>query len=341
MEGLSQNRTGIFYNEFVLFGFPGMIRYRKLLVLPFLFIYITILAGNLLVLHQIFIEPKLHSPMFFLMSVLFIGNISSTTSVLPKFLVGLSLDMNRISLIGCLSQMFFIYFLGGFESGVVLMMALDRFVAIRKPLLYNNIMTKTLIVQLVVAAAARSALFTVPTVTLTSSIRFCRSNIIVNFVCENMGLLSLACTDISKVQLLGLIIKSFITITDVGFLLVSYFSILHTVMVIIAGKARRKALHTCICHVVTATLIYVCSLLASIVYRMHTHLSYDIKNLFNAIYLLVPAALNPVVYGIGIKEIRSCVAKTWKKYNSVIPSLLLGQSGLCKWKGGSQGFMSR
>ncbi|XP_073468445.1 olfactory receptor 51I2-like [Aquarana catesbeiana] len=327
MEGLSQNRTSIFYNEFVLFGFPGIIRYRKLLVLPFLLIYITILAGNLLVLHQIFIEPKLHSPMYFLMSILFIANISSTTSVLPKFLVGLCLDMNQIPLVGCLCQMFFIYFLGGFESGVIMMMALDRFVAIHKPLLYNNIMTKTLIVQLVLIGTARSMLFTVPTVTLTSSIHFCRSNIILNFVCENMGLLSLACTDISKVQLLGLMIKSFITITDVGFLLVSYFSILHTVMVIITGEARHKALHTCICHIVTATLIYICSLLASIVYRMHMHISYDFKNLFNAIYLLVPAALNPLVYGIGVKEIRSSIVKTWKKqkYNLFILSMLQGQ----------------
>ncbi|XP_072254652.1 olfactory receptor 52B2-like [Pyxicephalus adspersus] len=315
MDATYQNQTIVFYTDFVLFGFPGVIRYRKLLALPFLFIYITILAGNILIIYHIVVEPKLHSPMFFLMSVLFTANISCTTSILPKFLLALSLDMNQIPLLGCLVQMFFIYFLGGFESGVILMMALDRFIAICRPLRYNSIMTKRLVVQLVLIGLARSLCFVFPTVTLTSSFRFCRSNIILNFVCENMGLLSLACADISKVQLVGLIIKSFVTITDVSFLHVSYSSILYTAMKIISGKARHKALHTCVTHMVAAMLIYVCSLLASIIYRMRTHISYDIKNLFNAIYLLVPAALNPFVYGVGVKEIRRCIIKAWKSKN--------------------------
>ncbi|KAM5126850.1 olfactory receptor 52L1-like [Mantella aurantiaca] len=321
MEDLSQNRTVIiYYTEFVLFGFPGIIRFRKLLVIPFLFIYITILAGNILITYQIFIEPKLHSPMYVLMSLLFTVNIFSSTSVLPKFLLGLSLDMNQISRVGCLVQMFFIYFLGGFESGVILMMALDRFTAICRPLRYNDIMTKRLVLQLALIGMARSLLIVIPIVILTSSIRFCRSNIIVNFVCENMGLLSLSCTDISKVQLVGLIFKTFITMTDVSFLLVSYACILYTAMKIIAGKARHKALQTCVSHMVVAMVIYLCSLLASIVYRIRTHISYDVKNLFNAVYLLIPAALNPFIFGVGVKEIRRGIVQTWRVKNVILLS---------------------
>ncbi|KAM5126105.1 olfactory receptor 52K1-like [Mantella aurantiaca] len=316
MEGLSHNHTIIFYTEFVLFGFPGIIRSRKLLIIPFLFIYVTILAGNILIIYQIFIEPKLHSPMYFFISLLFAANISCTTTVLPKFLLGLSLDMNQISRVGCLVQMFFIYFFGVIESGVILMMALDRFIAICRPLRYNDIMTKGLVVQLVLLAIAQGLLLILPIIILASKVHLCRSNIILNFVCENMGLLSLACDDISKVHVVGLMSKIFCTLLNFGLLVVSYSCILYTTMKIIVGKARLKALHTCITHLAVAMLIYICSLLTSIVYRMRTHISYDTKNLFNAIYLMLPAFANPFIYGVGVKEIRQGLAKTWKSKNA-------------------------
>ncbi|XP_072254653.1 olfactory receptor 52K1-like [Pyxicephalus adspersus] len=316
MEGLGQNQTIIFYTEFVLFGFPGIIGYRKLLALPFLFIYVIILAGNILIIYKIFMDPKLHSPMYYLMSLLFAANICCATSVLPKFLLSLLFDMNRITLVGCLVQMFFIYFMGAFESGVILMMALDRFVAICRPLRYNDIMTNRFLVLLVYIGIAQSIIFVIPTVVLASRVQFCRSNIILNFVCENMGLLSLSCNDISKLHVVGLIIKIFGTLLDFGLLLVSYSIILYTTMKIIVGKARYKALHTCITHLAVAMLIYLCSLITSIVYRIRTHISYDVKNLFNAIYLLMPASANPFIYGMGMKEIRQCLTKTWKPKNT-------------------------
>ncbi|XP_040195675.1 olfactory receptor 52K1-like [Rana temporaria] len=254
--------------------------------------------------------------MYFLMSLLFAINIFATTSVLPKFLLDLSLDMKQISLVGCLVQMSCIYLSGAFESGVILMMALDRFIAIRRPLRYPTIMTKELIVQLILLAVARSMSLVIPTVVLTSRVHFCRSNIILNFVCENMGLLSLACGDISKVHVVGLIVKIFITVVDFNLLLVSYFSILFTAMNLISGKARHKALHTCITHLAVAMLIYSCSLLASVVYRMRTHISYNVLNLINAIYLMLPASTNPFIYGLGVKEIRQCLVKTWKIKNT-------------------------
>ncbi|KAM9321045.1 olfactory receptor 52B6-like [Gastrophryne carolinensis] len=312
MQSSSQNQTDFTYTEFVLFGFSG-IRNRRLLLIPFTFIYVTIVSGNVVIIHRIYVESSLHSPMYVFMSLLFAANVACTTSFLPKFLLGLSFDMNHITLGGCLTQMFFMYFLGALESACMLMMALDRFLAICRPLRYNNIMTKRLIVNLVLLGIARSMLLVTPVVVLTSRYHFCRSNIIWNFVCENMGLLSLTCEDISKVQVVGLISKFCGTLGDFFLLLISYSSILYTTMKIIVGKARNKALHTCLTHVVVAMLIYMCSLLASIVYRMRTRVSHDVQNLFNAVYLMGPASLNPFIYGAGMKEIRSCLAKAWKK----------------------------
>ncbi|KAM9319689.1 olfactory receptor 52K1-like [Gastrophryne carolinensis] len=313
MESWSHNQTFVSYTEFFLFGFPGIVCYRKVLIIPFILIYGTILSGNVLIIHQIFVHPSLHSPMYVFMSLLFAANVACSTTVLPKCILGLSFDMEMITLTGCLIQMFFMYFLGAFESSVMLMMALDRFLAICRPLRYNNIMTKKLMVQLALIGIVRSLFLAAPTALLTSRYHFCRSNIILNFVCENMGLLSLACDDISRMHFVGLIIKAVGTLTDVSLLLISYSSILYTTMKIIGGQARHKALHTCLTHIVVSLLIYTCSLLVSITYRIRTHISHDTKNLFTAIYLMGPASLNPFIYGAGMKEIRSCLTKSWRK----------------------------
>ncbi|KAM9319687.1 olfactory receptor 52B6-like [Gastrophryne carolinensis] len=318
MESLSHNQTFMSYTEFYLVGFPGIIRYRKVLIIPFTFIYVTILSGNGVIIYHVFAQPSLHSPMYVLMSLLFASNIACATTVLPKFILGLSFDMEMITLAGCLIQMFFMYSLGGVESAILLIMALDRFVAICRPLRYNTIMTKKLMAYLIVIGIMRSVLLTIPTVLLASRYHFCKSNIILNFVCENMGLLSLACEDISRIHFVGLIIKVLALLTDSSLLLISYSSILYTTIKIIVGKARNKALQTCLTHIVVALLLYMCSFLVSITYRMRERVSYDIKNLFTALYLMAPASLNPFIYGAGMKEIRSCITRFWRNKDANI-----------------------
>ncbi|KAM4045581.1 olfactory receptor 52E8-like [Anomaloglossus baeobatrachus] len=316
------NNTQYFlsHTEFVLLGFPGIVAYRKFLVIPFLSVYITILTGNSILIYRICVERNLHSPMYILISVLFSVNISCTTSIMPKLLLGLSFNMNEITLAGCLIQMFYMYFMAIFESGVILSMALDRFVAICRPLRYNDIMTSQTLIYLVTIGMTRSSLFVSPMVILASYAQYCKSNVILNFVCENMGLLSLACGSTSTQEVVGLLVRIFITILDSGLLLLSYSSILYTAMKIISGKARHKALHTCGMHLLVAMLLYTCALVSSVVYRMHSLISYDVQNLFTAIYLMIPATINAFIYGLGVKEIRHCLMKSWKKKGSLLSS---------------------
>ncbi|XP_040278498.1 olfactory receptor 52Z1-like [Bufo bufo] len=314
----NESQYVVFYTEFVLLGFPGIVAYRKFLVIPFLSVYATILTGNLLIIYRICRERSLQSPMYILISILFTVNISCTTSIIPKLILGLSFDLNDITLAGCLVQMFYIYFMAIFESAIILSMALDRYVAICRPLRYNEIMTKQTMVYLVIIGISRSTFFVSPMVILASYVQYCKSNIILNFVCENMGLLSLACGDISKQQIVGLLVRIIISVLDFCLLLFSYSSILYTAMKIISGKARHKALHTCGMHLLVAMLIYTCAMVSSIMYRMHSLISYDVQNLFNAIYLMIPAMLNPFIYGLGVKEIRQSLMKSWKKRSLVL-----------------------
>ncbi|XP_063297733.1 olfactory receptor 52K1-like [Pelobates fuscus] len=321
MEILNPNQTlGFSHSEFVLLGFPGIAKTRQILVIPFLSIYVVILTGNSLIIHRIWVEKSLHSPMYFLIALLFAVNISNTTAILPKFLLELAFQWNRISLLGCLLQMFTMYFFAVFESGVILLMALDRYLAISRPLRYHDIMTNDFLGRLILVGTVRSTILVTPLVILASRVHFCESNIILNFACENMGLMNLACGDISVPQVVGMVVRVFVTVGDVIFVLVSYINILYAAMKIVVGKARHKALHTCSTHLSVVVLIYTSALSSSIVYRASQSISYDVQNLFSAVYLVIPATLNPFIYGLRVKEIRECLVKTWSNRKTLLSS---------------------
>ncbi|OCT96267.1 hypothetical protein XELAEV_18013942mg [Xenopus laevis] len=311
--GVSNQSLFFSYTEFTLLGFPGISQWRPLLAIPFFSVYLVILSGNSLIICLICIKKTLHSPMYLIISVLFAININVSTAILPKFLLDLLFHLNQVSLTGCLLQMFFIYFMAVCESNVMLLMSLDRYVAICRPLRYHNIMTKRLLVSLTFMLLILSFVLVCPLVVFTSMIQFCKSNIILNFACENMALLSLACGGTTRPQIAGLIIRILVAVIDVSLILISYTSIIYTVMKTATGKSRHKALNTCGTHLLVAMVVYACGLVSSIVYRMETTLSTDVKNLFTAIYLLMPAVLNPFIYGLRVSEIRKRLVEYWRK----------------------------
>ncbi|KAM4796250.1 olfactory receptor 52K2-like [Rhinophrynus dorsalis] len=307
----SDQNMSISYTEFILLGFPGISSSRPLLVIPFIFIYTVILSGNSIIMYRIWVEKTLQSPMYWLISLLFAIHISSTTAIMPKFLLSLAFDLSQISLSGCLVQMFVIYLTVVVESAVALMMALDRYVAICWPLNYHIIMTKKFLLLLIFISTARGVIFISPIVIPLSGVQFCRSNVILSFACENMGLLNLGCGDISKMHITGLFVRIFVSVIDINILLISYIKILYTAMKIITGKDRYKALNTCATHLIVAMLIYLCGIMSSIVYRMGASISINVRNLVSAIYFLFPAAVNPLIYGVRVKEIRVSLKKAY------------------------------
>ncbi|XP_040278496.1 putative olfactory receptor 52P1 [Bufo bufo] len=262
---------------------------------------------------RIWVEKTLQSPMYTLISVLFALNVSCTTTIMPPFLLSLASKVFQISLSGCLVQMFLIYLTIVLESTVVVLMGLDRYIAICKPLRYHDIMTTRFLLLLMAVGLLRGVLLICPIVISVSKVQFCNSNIIQSFACENMVLLNLGCGDISKVHITGLFIRIFVSVFDGSLILISYLDIFRIAMRIIRGPALNKALHTCGTHLMVSTLIYTCGLLSSILYRIGDAIPVNMQNLISAIYFFFPAMVNPIIYGLRVKEIRICLAKIYGK----------------------------
>ncbi|XP_075118595.1 olfactory receptor 52K1-like [Leptodactylus fuscus] len=306
------HNVSISYKEFLLLPFPGITLYRQILFVPFFTTYMLITVLNFLISYTIWREKNLHTPMYVLIGLLLIMNILSTNTVVPAMLLSF-LGQNRIPLSSCLTQMFFAYSALILKSTVFVLMAFDRFVAVCHPLRYHNIINRNSLFQLWMVGIVRSSILVCVLVFLASRVQYCKSNRILNFVCEYVVLLSLACGDVSRAQLVGLLVRIGVTFSDVSILLICYLKVLHTALKVTGGTKRRKALRTCGAHLLVALTVYSCGLLSSILYKVEEFNSADSQNLSSVIYFLLPAVLNPIIYGIAVNEIRDCLVMPWRK----------------------------
>ncbi|XP_003420157.2 olfactory receptor 52K1-like [Loxodonta africana] len=320
MSGWSNGSSNVSYTSFLLLGFPGLQESHAFLVLPFLSLYLLIVSANALIIHTVATQQSLHQPMYTLIALLLAVNVCAATTVVPTMLFSFSTHFNRISLPRCLFQMFCIYFLIVFDCNILLVMALDRYVAICNPLRYPEIITTPLLTGLVGVAAARSTCIVAPVVGLASRVHFCRSDVIHHFACEHMALMKLSCGDISLNKTVGLTVRIFNRVLDMVLLGASYSRIIHAAFRISSGGARSKALNTCSSHLLVIFTVYSSTMSSSIVYRVAHTASQDVHNLLSAFYLLLPCLVNPVIYGVRTKEIRQHLGTLFQRAQLQVPT---------------------
>ncbi|XP_068121790.1 olfactory receptor 52L1-like [Hyperolius riggenbachi] len=323
MENLTRN-VSFSHTKFHLHGFPGVLQYRYLIAIPLVFTYSVIFIGNGTIMYVICMKKALHSPMYILILLLCSQNLVHAMAFMPKFLLALVLEMDQVTLVGCLTQMFFMYVAGIYESNILLLMSLDRFVAIMIPLHYHHIISTKTLTLFILLGLLRSFLLASVIIGFASGVQFCGSNIILNFSCENMSLLSLGCGDLTTVHAVGLWVRILLTGFDATIISISYFTILHTIMKLVVGKAREKAWQTCSAHLLAAMLTYVSGVSCSIVYRIGSAILIDVQNMVSLISYAVPGVGDPFIYGIKMKEIRDTLRKTFTRNSEI--DLTTGQS---------------
>ena len=122
--------------EFVFLGLSQTQELQLVLFLVFLFVYITTVMGNLLIMVTVTSDSRLHTPMYFLLRNLAIIDLCFSSVTAPKMLVDSLAEKKTISYQGCMTQIFFFHFLGGAMVFFLSVMAYDRLVAISRPLHY-------------------------------------------------------------------------------------------------------------------------------------------------------------------------------------------------------------
>ncbi|NXE98266.1 O52B2 protein, partial [Menura novaehollandiae] len=305
------NLTSLTPVTFILTGIPGMEQQHVWISIPFCSMYLAALLGNGVLLLIIWTERSLHQPMYLLLSMLALADLTLSTTAVPKTLALFWFHAREISFGACLTQMFFLHFTCSAESVILVAMAFDRFVAICFPLRYGAVLTPSAVAKMGLVALLRSFCIIFPCIFLLRRLPFCGHNVISHTYCEHIGIARLACADISANIWYGLIVPIAVVVLDLILIAVSYGFILLALLRLPSRTARHKAFHTCVSHVCILFLFYGPAGFTALAHRFGQNIPHDIHILLANLYVLLPPLLNPVVYGVRTQQIREKVVKVF------------------------------
>ncbi|XP_074045886.1 olfactory receptor OR51C1-like [Macrotis lagotis] len=296
---------------FFLTGVPGLEAAHAWISIPFCCLYIIALSGNGMILFVIITEPSLHEPMYYFLSMLSSTDLGLCISTLFTVLGIFWFNAREINFNVCLTQMFFIHLFTFMESSVLLAMAFDRFVAISNPLRYATILTHSRIIHIGVAIVTRGTVILIPLVLLLRRLSFCRSHVLHHSYCFHPDVMKLSCSDTKINSAFGLTVIISTAGVDSVFILLSYILIICSILNIASPKERKKAFSTCISHVTAVAIFYIPLISLSFVHRFGKGAPPYVPTLIANIYLLIPPAMNPIIYSVKTKQIRKAIFKVF------------------------------
>ncbi|KAF7477273.1 olfactory receptor 52A5-like [Marmota monax] len=311
---LTFNGSFFMPSVFTLVGIPGLEPVQCWIGIPFCTMYVIAVIGNSLILVIIKKENSLHIPMYIFLAMLAATDMALSTCILPKMLGIFWFHWPEISFDACLLQMGLIHSFQGTESGVLLAMALDRYVAICNPLRHATVFSQKLLTHLGVGVTLRATFLILPSLLLIKCrLKLYQTTVISHSYCEHMAVVKLAAEDIRVNKIYGLFVAFAILGFDIIFITMSYVRIFVTVFQLPQKEARVKAFNTCIAHICVFLQFYLLAFFSFFTHRFGSHIPPYVHILLSDLYLLVPPFLNPIVYGVKTKEIRR---HAWKMFVS-------------------------
>ncbi|XP_069325415.1 olfactory receptor 52B4-like [Eulemur rufifrons] len=301
------NHTGVSHTVFRLLGIPGLEDQHMWISIPFFISYVTALLGNSLLIFIILTKRSLHEPMYLFLCMLATTDLVLSTCIVPQALALFWFQAGEISLDRCITQVFFLSSTFMSESGILLVMAFDRYIAICYPLRYTTILTRTLIGRIGLFIFLRSYITVFPVIFLLKRLTFCKSNKLPNTACKHIVLAKISCDDIRVNIWYGFFVLMSTLVLDVLLIFISYVLILHAVFHMPSQEARHKALNTCGSHVCVIVLFYGPGIFSVLTQRFGRHIALYVHVLLANVYVLIPPMLNPIIYGIKTKQIQDQV----------------------------------
>ncbi|XP_004869895.2 olfactory receptor 5B2-like [Heterocephalus glaber] len=298
-----ENRTEV--TEFLLLGLTDDPHLQVPLFITFLLIYTITVAGNLGMLLLILLDTRLHTPMYFFLGNLSLVDFGYSSVVTPSVMGGLLTGNKVISYNACAAQMFLFAALIGVENYLLTTMAYDRYAAVCKPLHYTTIMTTNVCVGLLIGCYVSSFLNACIHVANIFSLSFCSSNVVHHFFCDGPAVMALSCSDKKVTELVLVYLMSFHICFAILVITTSYIFIFGTILRMRSAAGHHKALSTCASHF-TAVSIFYGTTMSMYLQPTSSH-SMDTDKIASVFYTMVIPMLNPMVYSLRSKEVKSAL----------------------------------
>ncbi|XP_049747705.1 olfactory receptor 9G4-like [Elephas maximus indicus] len=298
--------------EFILMGFTADTRLQLILFGIFLMVYLMTLSGNMTLVILIWIDSRLHTPMYFFIRNLSFLDLWYTSVYTPKIVVNCVSEDKRISLAGCGAQVFFSCVVAYTECYLLAAMAYDRHMAICNPLLYSGTMSSSLCTGLVAGSYIGGFLNAIAHTANTFCLSFCGKNIIDHFFCDVPPLVKMSCTDTKVYEKVLLGVVGFTVLSSILAILISYFNVLLAILRIHSATGRRKAFSTCASHLISVMLFYGSLKKKKKLFmysRPSSTYSLERDKVAALFYTVVNPLLNPLIYSVRNKDVKGALRK--------------------------------
>ncbi|XP_053780995.1 olfactory receptor 5B3 isoform X1 [Desmodus rotundus] len=304
-----ENNTEV--TEFILLGLTNSPEPQVPLFVMFTLIYHVTLIGNLGMIVLTLLDSCLHTPMYFFLSNLSLADLCYSSAVTPKVMAGLLIGNKVISYNACAAQIFFFGAFATVENYLLASMAYDRCAAVCKPLHYTTTMTTSVCARLVIGSYVCGFLNASIYIGNTFSLSFCESNVVHHFFCDVPAVMALTCSDKHISELILIFISSFNIFLALFVILISYLFIFITISKMHSRQGYQKALSTCTSHLVTVSMFYGTIIIMYL--QPSSRHSMDTDKIASVFYTMVIPMLNPLVYSLRNKEVKSAFKKVVEK----------------------------
>ncbi|XP_053545496.1 olfactory receptor 6C1-like [Bombina bombina] len=309
-----ENQTTVTF--FILKGISEVPELQTPVFILILFLYLTILGGNMTVLVLICMDPHLHNPMYFFLGNLSVMDMISVTVTLHKVLGNFISGDKTISISACMTQMYLYSSITDAEMLMLTAMSYDRYVAICNPLLYPVIMSNIACILLAFFSWLLGFIESLIFLLFLLNVSCYRSNIMDHFYCDPMPLMELSCSGTSTLERVAFIEGIPVILTPFSLTFTSYIYIISTILRIRSSTGKRKTFYTCSSHLTVFTLLYI-----TIVFVYLTPTSSD-RMVFKKISALcntmaIPL-LNPLIYSLKNKDMKSAFKRLLRCFNVAI-----------------------
>ncbi|XP_004389363.1 olfactory receptor 5B12-like [Trichechus manatus latirostris] len=309
-----ENSTEV--TEFILLGLTNDPELQILLFITFFLIYIITLVENLGMILLILLDSHLHTPMYFFLSNLFLVDFGYSSAVTPKVMAGFLTGDKNISYNACATQFFFFVAFITVESFLLAAMAYDRYAAVCKPLHYTTTVTTNVCALLAIGSYVCGFLNASIHSGNTFRLSFCRSNVIDHFFCDAPPLLALSCSDRHISETVIFFVVAFDALFSILIILISYLFIFTTILRMHSSEGCQKAVSTCASHLTAVSIFYGTGTFMYLQPSSSHSMGKD--KMASVFYAIVIPMLNPLVYSLRNKEVKSAFQKAVGKAKSSI-----------------------
>lgn len=301
--------------RFILLGYSEFPQLEMTLFWIVIIMYIMIVLSNLTIIFLSCVDPRLCTPMYFFLGHLSFLDLCFTTIVVPQMLFNLWGPDKSITYRGCVIQLGMLLCVGATQGVMLVVMALDRYVAICQPLRYPIIMHPQFCWKLVLLSWLSGLIESVTQTPTTFRLPFCANHCLDDFLCQVPSLVRLTCGDTAITEWQMTVSAILFTIMPMGLILTSYGYIAQALGNIQSEEGRKKAIATCSSHLTVVFMFY--GAVAMVYTDPKNQFASKCGKLVTFFFTVVTPLLNPLIYTLRNKDVRSALQRLLRKGISI------------------------